>query len=55
MENMKAITVSADKKVASLGPGNVWLDVYQALEPQGLAVVGGRVSHLLVQLFNCVF
>lgn len=44
LEDMNAITVSSDKKVASVGSGNVWLKVYQTLEQSGVAVVGGRVS-----------
>lgn len=28
----------------SVGPGNVWVQVYSALEPYGLAAIGGRVS-----------
>ena len=43
-ENMKSITLSKDKGVASIEPGNTWYDVYSTLEPENLAVVGGRVS-----------
>ncbi|GAB1194205.1 hypothetical protein APSETT444_003446 [Aspergillus pseudonomiae] len=35
-----------DRSVASIGPGNLWGQVYKALEPYGLAVVGGRESSL---------
>jgi FAD/FMN-containing dehydrogenase len=41
---MKAVTLSADKKVASIAPGNLWYDVYSNLEPKGLTVIGGRVA-----------
>lgn len=41
---MKDISVSSDQKVASLGPGNTWFDVYSNLEPKGLTVIGGRVA-----------
>jgi hypothetical protein len=41
---MKAITLSPDKKVASIEPGNTWYDVYTDLEAQGLTVIGGRVA-----------
>lgn len=31
-------------QIVSVGSGNKWLDVYRALEPQSLTVVGGRVA-----------
>jgi FAD/FMN-containing dehydrogenase len=31
-----------ENKVVQLGPGNRWFEVYSALEPLGLTVVGGR-------------
>ena len=40
---MKGVKLSADKKFADVQPGNVWHDVYSALEKDNLAVVGGRV------------
>jgi FAD/FMN-containing dehydrogenase len=42
--HLNDITVSEDQKQASLGPGNVWYDVYSTLSPMGLTVIGGRVS-----------
>lgn len=39
---MNQITVSMDKRSVSVGPGNRWIDVSEALDPLGLAVVGGR-------------
>jgi FAD/FMN-containing dehydrogenase len=42
--NLDQITVSADKKQTSVGPGNRWQDVYDKLTPMGLTVIGGRVS-----------
>jgi FAD/FMN-containing dehydrogenase len=30
----------------SVGPGNRWVDVYTALEPLGLTVVGGRSAYV---------
>ena len=42
--NLNQITVSADKTQTSIGPGNVWYDVYTKLDPMGLSVIGGRVS-----------
>ncbi|KFH48316.1 Bifunctional solanapyrone synthase-like protein [Hapsidospora chrysogenum ATCC 11550] len=38
------IEVSSNKKKTTVGAGNVWYDVYSDLTPQGLTVVGGRVS-----------
>ncbi|EPS36796.1 hypothetical protein H072_9662 [Dactylellina haptotyla CBS 200.50] len=42
--NLNEIKLSADKKQTSIGPGNVWYDVYSKLEPEGVTVIGGRVS-----------
>ncbi|KAG6059644.1 hypothetical protein E4U32_003908 [Claviceps aff. humidiphila group G2b] len=36
--------VAADRKEVSVGAGNVWVSVYEALKPMGLGVIGGRVS-----------
>lgn len=44
--NLKQVTVSADKTQTSVGPGNRWFDVYSKLQPQGLTVIGGRVSDI---------
>lgn len=43
-EKMKQITLSGDKKIASIEPGNLWYDIYTNLAIDNLAVVGGRVS-----------
>ncbi|KAJ5576442.1 FAD linked oxidase N-terminal [Penicillium sp. DV-2018c] len=45
-KDMNAVTLNQDKSVASIGPGNNWLAAYSALEPHGLAVVGGRASSI---------
>lgn len=42
--NLDEISVSADQTQTSVGPGNVWYDVYTHLQPKGLTVIGGRVS-----------
>ncbi|KAM0517040.1 hypothetical protein ACHAPE_005152 [Trichoderma viride] len=42
--NLNQITLSSDKKQASIGPGNVWYDVYNYLQPHNVTVIGGRVS-----------
>lgn len=44
LEKMNEITLSSNKKLAAIGPGNRWLRVYETLEKSGLAVIGGRVS-----------
>ncbi|KAI4662457.1 uncharacterized protein J4E79_004747 [Alternaria viburni] len=43
-ERMKDITLSKDKKVAAIGPGSLWYDIYSTLAEDNLAVIGGRVS-----------
>ncbi|CAI7591917.1 unnamed protein product [Penicillium palitans] len=45
-KDMNAVTLNADKTVASVGPGNNWLTTYSALESHGLAVIGGRASSI---------
>ncbi|EEY20444.1 FAD binding domain-containing protein [Verticillium alfalfae VaMs.102] len=40
------VTVSANRKTVSIGPGNRWIDVTKKLDPLGLAVVGGRVAEV---------
>ena len=46
LQLLNAITVSSDKSTTRVGPGNRWTDVYNALTPQGLSVVGGRVAEI---------
>lgn len=41
---LDTITVSTDRKTVSVGAGNRWINVTRVLDPQGLAVVGGRVA-----------
>ncbi|EMD64664.1 hypothetical protein COCSADRAFT_115541 [Bipolaris sorokiniana ND90Pr] len=43
-ERMAGITLSEDKKIASIGPGALWMDIYTNLAEHNLAVVGGRVA-----------
>ncbi|ESK84369.1 fad binding domain-containing protein [Moniliophthora roreri MCA 2997] len=42
MSNMNSITLTSDKKVVQVGPGNRWGPVYDALSPDDLIIVGGR-------------
>ncbi|KAM0324373.1 hypothetical protein ACHAQA_008154 [Verticillium albo-atrum] len=44
LEKINHVTVSSDKKLAQIGPGNQWADVYRKLLPSDLTVSGGRVS-----------
>lgn len=41
---LNEVVVSADNASTSIGAGNRWVDVYSALVPKGLAVIGGRVA-----------
>ncbi|KAK7952544.1 6-hydroxy-D-nicotine oxidase [Apiospora aurea] len=43
LQHMNAISLSQDKSTASLGAGARWGDVLEALTPQGVDVVGGRI------------
>jgi len=44
LNNLNSITLSSDHKLASIGPGNRWADVYNYLLNYNLSVIGGRVS-----------
>ncbi|KAK9427673.1 hypothetical protein V1505DRAFT_21194 [Lipomyces doorenjongii] len=44
MSALNSISLSENKSVASIGPGNTWFDVYSALEQEELTVIGGRVA-----------
>lgn len=46
LQKLKQISVSADKKVATVGPGGRWGDVYAALDPYGVGVIGGRIPQV---------
>lgn len=45
-QNLKGIALSADKKVASVQPGNTWGSVYSALQNDDVAVIGGRIENI---------
>ncbi|KAJ5296853.1 MFS transporter [Penicillium atrosanguineum] len=45
-KDMNEVALNDDKSVASIQPGNNWLSVYSALEPYGLAVIGGRAASI---------
>lgn len=44
LKYLNSVELSEDRETASIGPGNQWGAVYEKLEPEGLTVVGGRVS-----------
>jgi FAD/FMN-containing dehydrogenase len=41
---LNEVKISKNRKNVRLGAGLRWLDVYSALEKEGLLVVGGRVA-----------
>ncbi|KAK5109863.1 hypothetical protein LTR62_006470 [Meristemomyces frigidus] len=43
---LNELTVSEDRETTRIGPGNMWINVYQKLTPMGLSVVGGRVANI---------
>ncbi|KAI8953275.1 hypothetical protein F4801DRAFT_538119 [Xylaria longipes] len=42
MSKFNQKTLNKDKSIASIGPGQIWFDVYSWLAESGLAVAGGR-------------
>ena len=44
LTRMRAMTMSSDHKVAGLGPGLNWFEVYDWIEPFGRAILGGRYA-----------
>lgn len=44
--DLNSLDVSADKKRTSIGSGNLWVDIYNSLDPQNLTVIGGRVADI---------
>ena len=46
------VTYNATAQTANVGSGLIWDDVYAALEPFGVNVVGGRVSGVGVAGFT---
>ncbi|KAK7977062.1 FAD binding domain protein [Apiospora saccharicola] len=45
-QNLSGIALTADKKIASVQPGNTWGSVYSALQKDDVAVIGGRVENI---------
>ncbi|KAL8831549.1 MAG: hypothetical protein Q9170_005249 [Blastenia crenularia] len=44
LSRMNDIVLSEDRQTVSIGPGVRWQDVYTALDPMNLSVVGGRAG-----------
>lgn len=44
LQLLNEVTVSNDKTITRIGPGNRWVDVYSVLDAKNLSVVGGRVA-----------
>ncbi|KAH8196501.1 hypothetical protein TruAng_009331 [Truncatella angustata] len=44
LSNLNTVKVSQDNSTVEVGPGNRWVDVYEALSPHGLYTVGGRLK-----------
>ncbi len=52
MYRFSEVTYHADSQTVDIGPGLIWDDVYTALEPLGVNVVGGRVTGVGVAGFS---
>ncbi len=52
LRSMNSLVLSHDKKVASIGAGGVWSDIYPQLVPYNLTVMGGRVPGIGVGGFS---
>ncbi|KAH9842438.1 FAD dependent oxidoreductase [Rhodofomes roseus] len=52
MSRFSGVTYDVSTGIASIGAGNIWDDVYSALEPYSVNVVGGRVSGVGVAGFT---
>lgn len=52
MSRLNAIEYDASTGTVAVGAGNIWDNVYAALEPYGVNVVGGRVSGIGVAGFT---
>lgn len=48
MRGFSAVVLNKDKKIASLGGGAIWSDVYPQLERHNLTALGGRVPGIAV-------
>ncbi len=46
LQRINQFSISPDKSFVSLGPGLRWGNVYDALDPYGVSVIGGRIPHV---------
>lgn len=46
LKKLNKVSISPDRKLASLGPGGRWGDVFTALDPYDVSVLGGRIPHV---------
>lgn len=44
MSHMDSVALSGDKTTALVQPGAKWIQVYEALDPLGYAIPGGRAG-----------
>ncbi len=44
MSRFRQVTYHANNQTVDVGPGLIWDDVYQALDPFNVTIIGGRVS-----------
>ncbi|KAI9375463.1 hypothetical protein BJX61DRAFT_128360 [Aspergillus egyptiacus] len=44
MSNLDTLELNEDQSILSVGPAYRWIDVYEYLQPYGLAVAGGRLG-----------
>lgn len=52
MSRFSGVTYHANSQTVDVGSGLIWDDVYAALEPYGVNVVGGRVTGIGVAGFS---
>jgi len=52
MKKFSEIMYDAQKNVVTVGAGLIWDDVYAALDPLGVGVVGGRASGVIDHLIT---
>ena len=52
MTRFNTVTYNKDAQTAVVGAGMLWDDVYTALEPFGVTVIGGRVTGVGVAGFS---
>jgi FAD/FMN-containing dehydrogenase len=42
LHDLNHISINRDRSVATIEPGNEWIQVYEALDKYGVSVIGGR-------------